>query len=88
MKRTVFGILALLFVLVGLFCALNLLYDLERAARALVTHAGTPGAILIFAFLTVHSLFPSSWFLRHSGKSEETNRPTPALQRPNFDGNA
>jgi hypothetical protein len=72
-KRTVFGILALLFVLFGLFCALNLLYDLEPVARALATHAGTPGAILIFAFLTVHSLFLSSWFYRHSGRSEESN---------------
>ena len=88
MKRTAFGILALLFALFGLFCALNLVYDLEPIARALVNHAGTAGAILIFAFLTFHSLFLSSWFFRYSGKSEEINRPTPALQRPNFDGNA
>jgi hypothetical protein len=60
-------------VLFGVFCALNLLYDLEPVMRAVVTHAGTPGAILIFMFLTTHSLFLSFWFFKHSGKSKDDN---------------
>lgn len=68
LKQVAFAIGGVLSVLLGLLCALNVVYNLEPLSRGLSLDTESKLAIALFMILTVGSFVAAYWLFKRTAK--------------------
>jgi hypothetical protein len=74
LKQVVFAILAVLSVLFGILCALNIVYNLEPLSRGVPLDTEGKLTVAVLVLLTPGSFLAAYWLFRRSANHESVSK--------------